>query len=709
PLTVPGTIVGTPHYMAPEQVLEREANAASDQFSFCVALFEALFGAPAFGKGDMMQTARRALAGDIAPIPSGAGVPGRAKKALVRGLSADPCERFSSMDGLLSELGYDTAAVRRRWLVAGLAVLLVLAGVSAVVQFVVGRRNLCSGGPDRAAAVWNETRAAAVARAFDATGAPFASESAGRLSKVVDQRKARWIAAYTDVCEATRVRGEASEDLLDRQMACLDQRLLEMDRLLDLFEGADEAIVQGCIDAVQDLPGSAPCTQGAEILKLEPLPSDPETVAAIEAIRADLAEVEAFKVTGQFEEALAQVGGAAEKAEAVGYAPVVAQALQLKGHVEIEMGLGDEALASLRRSLVAAEKGGADRLGVTILNELVWVQGVMLQQFDRAELWSDLAEARLHRISDEGVVSAELLAGRAAVFEIAGRYDEGLELQKRAYGAIITATGSESLEATYAENQLANALYSVGSYTEALEHYRVAAALRERYLGPNHPHLATTLTSVGSTLSNLGRNEEALVVLARALEISEVAYGTDHANLGITLNNIAFAQEALGQLSEALETHDRALKVVRAAWGDDHPQTAYAHLNRVSIYRKLELWDRGLEEALSAERILAAAFGSDHPLYAYAANAEGVILLLMGRPRQALGPLETAVRIREGVTVDPLVLAQTRFSLAKALWAAGADRPRAGRLVEQSRAVFVAEGERAAEDLKLMEAWKLER
>ncbi len=414
-------------------------------------------------------------------------------------------------------------------------------------------------------------------------------------------------------------------------------------------------------------------------------------------------------MTGQFKEALARGARAAAAAQNIGYAPLVAQAMQLQGDLEIEMGQADEALASLRRGLVAAEKGRADRLAVAILNELVWVQGVMLQQFDRADFWSQLAEAGLYRVSDDGALMAEILYSRAAILGAEGRYDDALDLEKRAYRAVVAADGAESLGAAFAENQLADALFSVGSYAEALEHYQVAAALRERYLGPNHPRLAPTLTSLGSTLSNLGRNDEALVVLARALDINEAVYGLGHPNLAVTLNNIAYAQEGLGRMSEALETHERALAIIRETWGADHPQTAYVHLNRVSIYRKLEQWDLALEQARAAERILKEAFGSDHPLYAYAANAEGVILLLMDRPQQALEPLETAVRIREGVTTDPLVLAQTRFSLAKALWAAGADRPRAMGLVEQSRAVFIAEGERAEEDLELMETWKRER
>jgi len=43
-LSVAGSLVGTPAYMAPEQLRGERATERSDQFSFCVALWEALHG-----------------------------------------------------------------------------------------------------------------------------------------------------------------------------------------------------------------------------------------------------------------------------------------------------------------------------------------------------------------------------------------------------------------------------------------------------------------------------------------------------------------------------------------------------------------------------------------------------------------------------------------------------------------------------------------
>jgi WD40 repeat protein len=114
PLTKSGAIMGTPAYMAPEQHLGLPSDERTDQFSFCVALYEALYGARPFAGTTLGKLRNTVLDGEIAPPPRDREVPGWVRRVLVRGLSREPEDRFESMEVLLLELGRDPAALVRR-------------------------------------------------------------------------------------------------------------------------------------------------------------------------------------------------------------------------------------------------------------------------------------------------------------------------------------------------------------------------------------------------------------------------------------------------------------------------------------------------------------------------------------------------------------------------------------------------------------------
>lgn len=92
--------------MAPEQYRGQPATARSDQFSFCVALYEALFGVHPFHDGKAARRARRLramLRGDVtAPVTNQA--LDELRQAILRGLAAEPSDRYGSMSDLLTVL-----------------------------------------------------------------------------------------------------------------------------------------------------------------------------------------------------------------------------------------------------------------------------------------------------------------------------------------------------------------------------------------------------------------------------------------------------------------------------------------------------------------------------------------------------------------------------------------------------------------------------
>jgi serine/threonine-protein kinase len=134
PLTEPGRFLGTPAYMAPEQLKRGPVDARTDQFSFCVALHQALHGElPFAGKGasELLAAIEQRR---IAEGPNARRVPARVRRALRRGLSPDPADRFDSMDRLLVALERRPATNRRRVATAGALALLAAAALLAQME-----------------------------------------------------------------------------------------------------------------------------------------------------------------------------------------------------------------------------------------------------------------------------------------------------------------------------------------------------------------------------------------------------------------------------------------------------------------------------------------------------------------------------------------------------------------------------------------------
>ncbi|MCA9696536.1 MAG: serine/threonine protein kinase, partial [Myxococcales bacterium] len=165
-MTETGAVVGTPAYLAPEQILGQPASAASDQFAFCVALYEALVGERPFAGETMRELAANLLASRRRALPEGISLPPWLLAVLDRGLAREPGKRWPGMEDLLTALLDDPARRRRRRLAVGACAFALAACAGGLGLDALMQRRACQAQGQVLAAVWDEDAKARLGESF---------------------------------------------------------------------------------------------------------------------------------------------------------------------------------------------------------------------------------------------------------------------------------------------------------------------------------------------------------------------------------------------------------------------------------------------------------------------------------------------------------------------------------------------------------------
>jgi serine/threonine-protein kinase len=148
-ITRAGTIMGTPAYMSPEQHRSAAVDERSDQFNFCAALYEALYGRRPFSGTTLAELSLNVNAGAIDEPRPGDDVPAALHAALMRGLATRPDRRWPSLAELLDrlerlDLGEDRRRRRERRALLGLVVALLVGATGLLLYRLDGAAQ---GGP----------------------------------------------------------------------------------------------------------------------------------------------------------------------------------------------------------------------------------------------------------------------------------------------------------------------------------------------------------------------------------------------------------------------------------------------------------------------------------------------------------------------------------------------------------------------------------
>jgi serine/threonine protein kinase len=123
-VTERGKFAGTPAYMAPEQLMGKPMDEKTDQYSFCVALFQGLYGSLPFSADSLGALLEQIRHSRVNETSKASDVPASLRQAVLRGLSPDPADRFPSMGVLLDQLERELVVLRRRSLIEAIITLL---------------------------------------------------------------------------------------------------------------------------------------------------------------------------------------------------------------------------------------------------------------------------------------------------------------------------------------------------------------------------------------------------------------------------------------------------------------------------------------------------------------------------------------------------------------------------------------------------------
>ncbi len=739
PLTRADSIVGTPRFMSPEQSSGFATDPRADEFSFCVALYQALYGAYPFAGTpfDELRDWR------VNAPPEGSTVPRWLRLVLVKGLAEKPSDRYPSMNELLEALRADPWVKRRRFLRG--------AGVIALLGCVVGAWTIahrqsvrmCVGAERRLTGVWDDARRAQVSAAFGRSGLPYADTALATVTRTLDDYARSWAAMHTDACEATHVRGEQSQELLDLRMACLSDRFTELKTLSDLFANADPGIVEHAAQSAQSLPTLDFCADVAALKAPIPPPRDPKVIGRVAAVREQIARASALQAAAKYAEGLDIARPALAETEALDYAPAIAEAEIVMGLLLGDHGDFAEAAAAFNRAFVSALAGRDDEKAAVAANDMMIAAGVRQARYEEGDHWAEVAFALAGRVQEKKLLGLAYTT-RSGLREHEGKYQEALDDAKLGLEILTRIFGPDDYRIAETYYRLGAIHYFRAEYPEALEGYRKCLEIEARSVGPDHPSLLGARVGIADVYGDSGDHQRALDEYQSALaairrvrpedpdipmirnnlggelqqldrpkeafEQYELAFADWQKRIGpgketiTALSNMAEAKVAMKEPDAALRYYRQALDMCTASLDPAHPTCSRVLWGIGESYRLLGKPAEALDYYKRSLVLEEKSLGPKHPHLTGPLLGIGRVELERHALPSAKEALERALAILGDEPGEGLTLPDARFVLAQTVWSMG-DKARAIELAGKARDGYASAGAPGRRALAEATAW----
>ncbi|MCA9696324.1 MAG: protein kinase, partial [Myxococcales bacterium] len=555
----PGALAGTPRYMAPEQLRGEEADGRSDQFAFCLALHEGLWGRQPFS-AETFHERLWELERGVTTTPAGH----RALfRVIRRGLEPDPAKRWPGMDALLAALQrIRNASTRRR---RAAAITLALAGTFALSYALIAPAaepaRVCKSGLE---GVWDDDLRGQVRQHAETMPASHAQASAERLIASLDHWAGAWSGEHAALCEqlAGPVDRVLERESSARATCLLRQSAQVRELVLGVEQGGEDTLAKS-VSAAALLPSPTDCTGALAKLGIEPPPH--AIVPLVDALHMDIDAARARRLLGDLPEARVRAEAADRAATALGYVPLQAEARAELAKVEDEIGDPQRAATLYDEAIHLAQVSHHDPLAAALLTERVELSAHELRGDPSAALRLDMARTAQERVGADDRSRARL----AAVAGDLARLDGDRETAARHYGdaiAIADATEGGAMELPFYVSALAAV---TDSRDDRLRLRRRALELGRERFGPQHPRIVMLAYNLGAELQAAGLDGAEPLALAESIWSEHLESPLMRAQLDLSLADGALAR---GELDVAERHADDAARILAEALPADDPK-----------------------------------------------------------------------------------------------------------------------------------------
>jgi serine/threonine protein kinase len=350
-LTATGSALGTPRFMAPEQHLRGDLDARADQFAFCVALHRALFGTFPFEGQTLGELAANVADGRrVSPPPSF--VPRRVRRAIFRGLSRRPQDRFADMGALVERVRIDGPRGRSRRVVAAVA----LVGMGATIALAVAAEGIRTPSARETAPAETALRTGELCSVAWPDSPPAlqalspASEAGRTYLRAWEERRRQWTYAHDFYCAGTAWATPAAG-----QLVCLDHARIQAEARFAVFATALPSEAGRLRREVERAPEPDWCLDS-------PYPFDTVGVSQLPnmvTIATQVVEAEALASLGRTEHASELIARTTDRIGTIEAPVLEARVWSAHGMIAAERGDYEAAAASYRTTPWCVSSGSS--------------------------------------------------------------------------------------------------------------------------------------------------------------------------------------------------------------------------------------------------------------------------------------------------------------------------------------------------------------